>query len=353
MPGAIVVGTGFGCRVHVPALRAAGFDVVALVGRDAEKTARRAERLAVPHGGTDLDRALGLDGVDVVSVVTPPHTHAAVTLAALAAGKHILCEKPFALDHAEAVTMRDAARDRGLVGFVGHEFRFATDRATAGRLIERGAIGDARLATFVSYVGLVADPDAPVPEWWLDPVRGGGWLGASGSHVVDQVRAWLGDVQSVAAGLTLTSDRPAGTAEDSFTAYLRMASGADVVVQQTAGAWGAMAMTTRVAGSRGTVWLDGRDVWLADHDRPQGTLVEPPADLRLPDPPPPSGDTRHRFTHLELGPSIRQAEAFLAAIRGRPAPGPAAATFDDGVASMAVLDAIRASAAGGGRRVSL
>ena len=77
-PGAVVVGTGFGCRVHVPALRAAGFDVVALVGTDADRTARRAERSEVPASFTDLEAALALPDVAAVTVATPPHTHAPV-----------------------------------------------------------------------------------------------------------------------------------------------------------------------------------------------------------------------------------------------------------------------------------
>ena len=86
MPGAVVVGTGFGCRVHVPALRAAGFDVVALVGRDGARTARRAERSGVPHACDSLADALALPGVDAVTIATPPATHAALAIEAAHAG---------------------------------------------------------------------------------------------------------------------------------------------------------------------------------------------------------------------------------------------------------------------------
>src|SRR5687768_4184998 len=108
-PGAIVIGTGFGVRVHVPALRAAGFTVEALVGRDADRTTRRAERLGVARGVTDLDAALALPGVVAVAIATPPHTHADLAIAAARAGKHVICEKPFAMDTAEAEAMLDAA----------------------------------------------------------------------------------------------------------------------------------------------------------------------------------------------------------------------------------------------------
>ena len=76
MPGAVVVGTGFGCRVHVPALRNAGFTVHALVGRDAARTQRRADRLGIPRACTTLADALALEGVDAVTIATPPDTHA-------------------------------------------------------------------------------------------------------------------------------------------------------------------------------------------------------------------------------------------------------------------------------------
>ena len=80
-----VVGTSFGGRVHVPALRAAGFDVVALVGRDPERTRRRADELGVALGTVELDEALEIlgDGPRAVTVSTPPDSHVAPVLAAL------------------------------------------------------------------------------------------------------------------------------------------------------------------------------------------------------------------------------------------------------------------------------
>jgi predicted dehydrogenase len=356
VPGAIVVGTGFGTRVHVPALRAAGFDVVALVGRDPEKTERRAERLGIPEALTDLDAALGRADVDAVTIATPPSTHADIAIAAARAGKHILCEKPFAMTTAEAEAMLTAATDAGVTHLVGHEFRWAVDRATVGRAITSGAIGDPRFATFVSYVPLVADPGAKVPAWWFDPAEGGGWLGASGSHVVDQIRAWLGEFAEVSARLEMVSARadgaPTPLAEDSFTIRFRLASGLDGVLQQTAAAWGPLAGVTRVAGTTGTVWIDGDEPWIADADGAR--LLPVPDDLTLPPPPTESDDPRHKFTHLEIGPFTRLCEVLCAGAEGRPRPDSVPVpTFADGVAAMRVLDAIRASAAADGAVITL
>ena len=316
-----MVGTGFGCRVHVPALRAAGFDVVALVGRDAPRTARRAERCGVPRSATTLVDALAISGIDAVTIATPPGTHAALAIAAARAGKHVLCEKPFALDAGEAAAMLDAVERAGVGHLVGHEFRWAPERAVVGRAITEGRIGEARFASLVSIVGLVADPDARLPEWWFDASRGGGWLGASGSHVIDQVRSWLGDFESVSAA-------------------------------QTAAGWGPMRGLTAVAGTDGTVWIDGMSAWIADRDGAR--LLSVPDDLRTTSPASVSDDPRERFTHLELGPYTRLCEALLAAVRGAPySDAVAVPTFADGLAEMQVLDAVRASAQAGGRVVAV
>jgi predicted dehydrogenase len=341
--GVAVVGTGFGCRIHVPALRAAGFDVVALVGRDAERTARRAARAGIERPCASLAEALSLASVQAVVIAAPPDAHSSLTIEAAAAGRHVLCEKPFAMDAAEARGMLAAIEQAGVIGLVGHEFRFAPERALAARLIAGGAIGTPGLATLVSYVPLVADPAAAMPAWWFSAARGGGWLGASGSHLVDQARTWLGDVAGVDAALATISGREGG-ADDTFSLLLGMRSGAIAVLQQTGAAWGPAAGFTRVAGSEGTLWLDGTTVWLAPAGAEAGPVPMPP-DLVLPALPslPPADDPRYFFSQLELGPAIRQAGVFAQLIRGEPlSPNlPQPATFADGVACMEVLDAAR------------
>jgi predicted dehydrogenase len=348
VPGAVVVGTGFGARVHVPALRNAGFDVVALVGRDAERTERRARRMAVPNACVTLTEALALPEVDAVTIATPPDTHASLAIEACEAGMHVICEKPFARDRHEAAQMLDAATRAGVTHLVGHEFRWATDRAVVGRALRDGLIGEPRLFSLVQYVPLVADPSATnVPRWWFDAERGGGWLGASGSHVVDQVRTWLGEIDAVSAALPTVGAR-AGGAEDSFVVHVRMVNGAHGVLQQTAASWTpGVAGCVIVAGRAGTIEVAGTTVWLSDHEGRR--VLGVPDDLALPPSVASAGDPRERFTHLELGPYTRLCEALRGglegATEGAPVPVP---TFADGLAGMCVLDAIRASHAAGG-----
>ncbi len=138
--GAAVVGTGFGCYTHVRALRAAGFDVLALVGRDPAKTAERAALFEVPRALTSLDEALAVAGVDAVTIATPPHTHAPLARQAIAAGRHVLCEKPFAADTEEAKVVLDAAESAGVVHVLGTEFRWDPGQAGLARAV-RGRPG--------------------------------------------------------------------------------------------------------------------------------------------------------------------------------------------------------------------
>jgi len=347
--GAVVVGTGFGCLTHVRAMRAAGIDVLGLVGRDPEKTRARAERFEVPSAFTSLADALALPGVNAVAVATPPHTHGPIVLEVVEAGKHVVCEKPFARNTAEAEGMLAAADSAGVVHLLGTEFRWATGQALAARLIREGAIGSPRMATLVLHVPLLADPRGELPEWWADAGEGGGWLGAQAAHVVDQVRTTLGEFEGVSASLPLVADRSM-TAEDSYTVHFRTRTGVDGMMQSTAGAFGPPLFVTRIAGTAGTVWVDFDTVSIADADGQRQVPV--PDDLVLPPPDPPPADLLvsaydqlHAFG-IDLPPYTRLYETFTALIEGRPVPDdPRPATFADGVADMAVLDAIRRSAA--------
>lgn len=304
-PAVLVVGTGFGCRIQIPALRAAGFNVVGLVGANPARTAERAEANGVVQAFVDLDEAITRTKAVAVAVATPPHLHAPLVLTALGRGCHVLCEKPFAKDAAEARTLLEAAQRAGVVHLVGHEFRWSPERATFARVIAERLIGEPRFLTLTQFLQYVASPDVQLPHWWLDPQSGGGWLGASGSHWLDWVRTWAGEFASVSAALARVS-APAGGAEDSFAVRFRLANGAQGVLQQTAGAWGPLANMIRVAGTEGTAWLDKDAVWIADRNGTRQALIPP--DLMLPPPPPASEDPRQQsaewrmLSHVELAP---------------------------------------------------
>src|SRR5579862_4313780 len=137
---ALVVGTGFGCRIQTPALRAAGFDVVGLVGNDLKRTKERAELNRVPNGFDDLGKAIAQTGAKAVAIATPPHTHGKLVVTAAEHGCHVLCEKPFAFDSVEARRMLEAAEKARVVHLIGHEFRWVPSWAMFARVVAQGLI---------------------------------------------------------------------------------------------------------------------------------------------------------------------------------------------------------------------
>ncbi|TQF74224.1 Gfo/Idh/MocA family oxidoreductase [Rhodococcus spelaei] len=350
--GLAVIGTGFGCITHVPAFRDAGFEVRALIGRDRDRTAERAARFDIANAVTSLDEALAAADIDAVTIATPPHTHAELAIEAAERGLHVVCEKPFAADLTQARAMLDAVERAGVVHQIGTEFRYATPQALLARQVAEGAVGTPKLATLLMHLPMFAAEGSEAPGWWTDGSAGGGWLGAQGTHMIDQIRATLGEFDSVSAGLPVVADR-GQTAEDSFTVHFRTVDGVDGVLQSTVGSWGPLMMTTRIAGTGGTVWIDGDRVRHADATGERE--VEVPADLTNPAPQPPPFDffsTTYDWLHatgLDRAPYTRLADAFRRRILGEPiaATEPRPATFHDGVAGQAVLDAIRLSAAEG------
>ncbi|HXQ62979.1 MAG TPA: Gfo/Idh/MocA family oxidoreductase [Acidimicrobiales bacterium] len=350
--GVVVVGTGFGCFTHVRALRAAGFTVEAVVGRDEARTADRARLFDVPRACRSLTEALEVPGVVAVTIATPPLTHAGLALEAVAAGKHVLCEKPFASDAVEARMVLAAAEDAGVVHVLGTEFRYDAGQALLARAVADGSLGEPRLATWLMHVPVLAESDAEVPRWWADASAGGGWLAAHGSQLIDQIRATLGEFRGVSASLVHVVDRPM-SADDGFVVHFRMESGCVGTLQSTASDHGIM-VETRVTGSTATGWIEGVGATVKVASA-AGVRTLPPIESMptVAAPALPTGSVTTTYERMitfgvEYGPYTRLAAAFRDLILDRPAPDPRPASFADGVAMMTVLDAIRRSAAAGG-----
>ena len=344
--GVAVVGRRFGGRVQVPALRAAGFEVVALVGRDEQPTTYKAAKLGIPNACSSLTQALALSGVDAVAIATPPDTHFALALEAVDAGRHVLCEKPFTSDSAQAAALVAAIEHAGVVGALGHEFRWNPARAAIGAAIASGVIGSARLATVVEYTPFLQSSDSAMamPSWFEEPAVGG-WLGANGSHTLDQLRLWLGPFRSVSATMVVASERDR-TVEDSYSARFTMGSGIEVGLQNVGAAWTTRGLVV-VTGTRGTIGIDDGQAWIADRDGtrplpvPEGTAAANNARV--------AGDDLDALGGYELGHYERLAHAFRAAIEGDPIASPVPLpTFAEGLAVMRAIDAMRASSAAGG-----
>lgn len=353
-PRVAVAGTNFGCQAHVRALRAAGFEVVALVGRDARRTRERAEAFGVPQALTSFDKALELPGLDAVAISTPPETHKPLALQAMARGKHVVCEKPLALSAAQAREMLEAARRAGVVHMVEHQFRFRPHDVALRRAVQAGELGALRHATFILDASICADPARMgIPDWWYESRRGGGWLRNLASHLIDIIRYTLGEFESVSAELTFGSDRKMD-ADDGYNILFRLRNGLEGVMQGSCRAWD-FVNVMRVSGTDATasVEVDAQTLrpvlWIAD--RSGKRVVPPPAELAVPaalEMLPSSQDTpAYDAVHNMVSGSpeyIMQAAAFRDAIAGRYTGMVTPANFRDGVAHMMVIEAIEKAA---------
>lgn len=356
--GAVVVGTGFGLFTHTRALREAGFEVKAIVGRDRARVAERAAPLGIPLACDSLSEALADPSIKLVTVATPPHAHYPFVMEAIASGRHVVCEKPFARDVAEARVMRDAAHAAGVLNMLGAEFRFDSAQALLRRVVRSGAIGQARHFLRIYHQPGNLTPDESMAAWWEDASQGGGFLGAFGSHMFDQASYMFGPVKRVSGQLqTLAPGRPQRSADDCYSVQFEAGDGVLGTIVAAQESRSGFVMCTKVTGSEGGAWIqsgasygDPEEVWIQDG---QGMRQVPmPSDLINPPPSPfPIGELiqtemdRWHTMGFDVPPYKRLFVEMLARILGvKPAIPERAATFADAVHGQAVLDAIRESA---------
>lgn len=359
--GAVVVGTGFGLFTHVRALRDAGFEVRAIVGRDGKRTAERAAPLGIPLATDRLAEALEDPATRLVTVATPPHAHVGPVMEAIAAGRHVVCEKPFARDAMEARAMRDAARTAGVHHMLGAEFRFDSAQALLRRVVKDGLIGTPRHYLRIHHQPGLSDPSEKLSDWWEDASQGGGFLGAFGSHMFDQVDDLFGPVRRVSGQLqTLAPGRPTMTADDCYMVQFEAGDGVSGMVVAAMAAPGPLVMATKVVGTAGGAWIQSgasygepEQVWVMDRDGARQIAM--PDDLANPLATPfpiaeliQTEQDRWHTMGIDVPPYTRLFAEMRARIEGRePAIPERAATFDDAVRGQAVLDAVRASAQSG------
>ncbi len=347
-----VIGTGFGRRVQIPALRlVAGVTVTAVASGNPRRAAAVAAELGIAHAYSSGEELARSPEVDLVIVSSTPDAHAHQAIAALEAGKHVLCEKPVALDAGEVRAMLAAAERRPRqIAWVDHELRYEPNRRKARDLIRAGAIGEVRhlelvLRPYLRGDGRPQAGDAPW-TWWSDRARGGGILGAVGSHYVDLCRWWTAsEVVAVTGGAaTFVTERrdEAGvvrpvTADDFASAVLRFASGAVATITLTAVAHHGPGHFAQITGREGTLVLTG------ETQLELGRTGAPLEDASELDP------LREQLTPNTMwGRSfVRLMWDLVGVLEGR-APQGEPATLRDGLAVQRVLDAIHA---GGGDRL--
>ena len=201
-----LVGGGFMGRAHslayalAPIASDLGATVVkqVLVDSNEELAASAAAQLGWVESATDWRAVVARDDIDIVDICTPPQFHADIALAAIAAGKHVFCEKPITNDPAEARAIVEAAEAAGVVTQVGYNYRHTPAVSFAKKLLDDGALGTPLQfrASYTQEVGFWADPN----RWRATKATGGsGTVGDIGSHIIDIAEHLFGDIVRVAA----------------------------------------------------------------------------------------------------------------------------------------------------------
>lgn len=228
-----IIGTGFARSTQIPAFQMTdGAKVVSVSSARLEKAETTAREFGIPHFSGDWRETIEHKDVDLVCVTTPPKLHLEMTLAALDAGKAVLCEKPMAMNFAEAAQMLEKARQTNAFALIDHELRFQNGRQKAFEMIRCGEIGQIRHAKYNFRAPHRGNPSTNW-TWWNDAAQGGGVLGAIGSHAIDTLR-WFGatEVSEVFCQLqTHIKERPHGadgakkpvTSDDEAQIFFRFA----------------------------------------------------------------------------------------------------------------------------------
>jgi predicted dehydrogenase len=350
-----IIGVGFGAQVHVPAFRSEGWDVAAICSRTREKAQKAADEAGIPGVYTDPMELIRRDDLAAVAIITPPGSHHRLSIAALNAGKHVLCEKPFALDAKQAEEMVTAAESSGKTAMVAHEFRHTPQRAYIRQLLAEDYIGKFQLCTLELFLDRYVSPEPRPLTWQAYKSEGGGLLGALGSHYIDGLRFWFGEVASVTgwlAGLrpdmvdTATGKIVKAETDDTFSFTVTFKNGGTATMISSFAVTPARGAKIAVMGERGTL--------IAEHPGPNplenGVVVAsrdgaPLEALKTPAQYTPFTDPRdHRLMAFRL--LVRD---FTKGIEQGSSPAP---NFTDGLRCQQVLDAVRESSASG-RTVNL
>jgi predicted dehydrogenase len=367
--GAAVIGSGFIGTVHLEGLRRIGVQVHGLLGSTPERAAGRATQLGVPTAYRDLDELLDDRRVEVVHVTSPNHLHHPQVRQILAAGRHVICEKPLAMTSQESGELVELARASDRVSAVNFNIRFYPLNQHLREVVRDGGLGDVRLVSGHYFQDwLLLDTDW---NWRLEPEIGGALraVGDIGSHWLDLTSFMTGQrVESVMADLATfipVRRQPAGPVEtfsterasETIEREIRTEDVATILLRYENGARGTVAISQLSAGRKNSLEyeIDGSaaaaawdsetpdHLWLGHRDRPNELLLRNPALM---------GDAGRAAARLPGGHVEGFGDTFPALFRavyadvaaGGKAESPPYATFEDGHEEMLVGDAILRSA---------
>lgn len=249
-----IVGSGFGGRVHAPAYALHPlYDVVAIASPNKAKSV--AEERNIPHAFSSLQGMLDEMGsdIDIISIASPPFLHFDDVMATLAAGKHIVSEKPLGITLSQVEEMTVAAAGAGVVAAVMFEYRYGAAVQALKRMISSGAMPELRAIEVTRFgTELRRDTKRPNTGWWFDKAKGGGLANAFMPHLVD-LALWLGGSAAHEASGFLRTANTQRTAPNGSTYASDVADGCYAVAELDGGVAARMTVDATMPIERSTV----------------------------------------------------------------------------------------------------
>jgi len=339
-----IIGTGFGSVVQYPGFsHHPDFLPIAIAGRHKSKTDTIAKRLNIENSYSNWKDMLKLDDLDAVSIVTPPHLHKEMTLAALDSGKHVICEKPLSLNAKDAEEMLLKSEESGLINMLDLVFRFIPSRAHMLELIKNDYLGEIYQCDITVHNSSRLNPRTRGYNWWSSQKKGGGILNALGAHYIDFLLQIFGTIERV-SGKTATNipkrlNKMTGrmktvSADDSFIALFDVGDNVLSTMKISSTSPYGRGPKIEIYGSEGTLMM------LEDQSLIGGKLgenkklqpIEIPAALKL--------NKYSDEDHLLVPPFVRLLDEFSKSIKTGRSLHP---NFEDGFRIQQILDAIRLS----------
>ena len=363
--GTAVIGSGFIGTVHIEALRRIGVRVVGLLESSPELGAKRAAELGLPKAYPDIAAMLADPDVQVVHVTSPNELHAPQVKQILAAGKHVVCEKPLSMTSAESAELVALAARTGLVNAVNFNLRWYPLNQHVAAMVAEGGLGDVRFITGRYFQDwLLYDTDW---NWRLEADQGGALraVGDIGSHWLDLASFLTGlHVEAVMADLTTfvpVRQKPAGAVttfstergKDTIPVQIRTEDTASILLRFAGGARGSVnisqvspgrknSLAYEIDGSEASAAWDSESpdqLWIGHRDQPNQQLLRNPALMNA------AGAAAARLPggHVE-GFADTFSAVFTAVYTdvaaGRPSASPRYATFAAGHEEMLIGDAV-------------
>jgi predicted dehydrogenase len=344
-----IIGTGFARKVQIPCfLECEDGEIISVASGHLENAESTAKEFGIAHFTDNWRETVEREDVDLVCITTPPDTHYEMTLAAIEFGKHILCEKPMAMNIKEAEEMTEKAKKKGILALIDHELRFQNGRQKAFKMLRDGEIGKVRHAKYNFRNASRGNPDLPW-TWWSTEKHGGGALGAIASHMIDSFNWFLEtEISQVFCQLQThikkrkdekTGEMSEVTSDDECNLILRFADGdltedATGLISTSLVEYPNYQNVIELFGTEGAIRVDFRgELEITKKGEKYWTRIETDLGKTVEG----IGDTGFSRGFMQFAPKI------IEAIKTGKTEIEHAATFEDGLKVQKVLDAARES----------